>query len=263
MEMLFPTSSPKVVRAALALALTAAPIGCASSGLNDASLDQALAAGQGHVKSRNWQTAVQTLEPLQQHHFAEGDPRRAKLFSLLGRAHRELGQPAEALVDLDAAGSTDPAALAERQALERAFLESIKGATSATARLSIRDGLPVDYVLLTLGLVLDGRSILFWQRDAGQGPPPANMNLPVTPATHVLRLEGAYLVDTRPVQTMQLSAEWVLTCSGAGACEAAIDIVDHGGPLTPFGHGVAADFKVTDDPRPTPPQPMRAAADHH
>jgi hypothetical protein len=262
MAMLFPTSSPKVVRAALAVALALAAIGCASSGLNDVSLDRALATGQGHVKSRNWQTAIETLEPLAQHPFAEGDPRRTKLFLLLGRARRELGQPAEALVDLDTAGSTEPAVLAERQALERAFLDSIKGATSATARLSIRDGLPVDYVLLTLGLVLDGRSILFWQRATGEGPPPANMNLPVTPATHVLRLEGSYEVDTKPVQTMQVSAEWLLTCSGAGPCEAAIDIVDHGGPLTPFGRGVAADFKVTDHPHPTPPQPMRAAADH-
>jgi hypothetical protein len=255
------TSSPKVVHAALALALAAAPVACASSGLSDGTVDRALATGQGHVKSRNWQTAIATLEPLQQHPFAEGDQRRTKLFLMMARAHRELGQPAEALVDIDAAGSADPAVVAERQALESTFAESIKGTPSATARLSIRDGLPVDYELLTLGLVLDGHSILFWQRGSGEGPPPPNMNLPVTPSTHILRLEGSYEVETKPVQTMQLSAEWLLTCSGGGACEAAIDVVDHGGPLTPFGRGVAADFKVTDHPRVTPPQPMRAAAD--
>jgi hypothetical protein len=254
-----PTASPKVVQAVVALA--ALCCACASSGLPDRTIDRALADGQGHMKSRNWQTALETLRPLQQHSFAEGDQRRAKLYLMLGRVHRELGQPAEALVDLDAAGTADPAVLAERQTLERSFAASIEGKPSAMAHLSIRDGLPVDYVLLTLGLVLDGHSVLFWQRAAGDGPPPPAMTFPVTPATHILHLEGSYEVDTKPVQTMQLSASWVLACSGAGPCEAAIDIVDHGGPLTPFGRGVAADFKATDHPAVTPPQPMRAAAD--
>jgi hypothetical protein len=262
MRMQLQGPSGMVVRGALVLTVVAASSACASGGLSDGTVDRALATGQGHVKSRDWQTAIQTLEPLQRHPFAEGDQRRTKLFLMLGRAHRELGQPAEALVDLDASGSADPAVLAERQAVERTFLDTIKGAPSVTARLSIRDGLPVDYVLLTLGLVLDGHSILFWQRAEGEGPPPPTMNLPVTASTHVLRIEGSYEVDTKPVQTMPLSAEWVLTCSGGGACEAAIDIVDHGGPLTPFGRGVAADFKVTDHLHVTPPQPMRAAAEH-
>jgi hypothetical protein len=255
MALLTPTTSAWV----LAMAVGASVCGCASTGATDRTIDGALAAGQGHARAGNWPRTIEALRPLEQQRWAEGDQRRNRVLLLLQRAHRELGQSAEALVELDALGSDDPAVVAEREAVRRTFLESVRGPSSAIARLSIHDGLPGGYGLQSLGVFIDGRSVLWWQRSPDGGAPPSHLTVSVTPSVHVLRLEGACAMRD---QTLPLTAESVLPCGESGSCEVTIDVHHVGGPLTPFEQTVAVDLRIDESPASASPEgPLRASSE--